>query len=296
MVGGDDDVGGGGKTEIVERLAQLRQIVVGVLDAGHRGRPVDAGRHGVEAVAGIVLGAIGIARPENQHERLAARLEHRQHDLAGDVGEIGLLRDVGHRSARRLGVARLGIVAAGGCRQRKVGLGERLLHFVRQRNAGLGAGGIIDHDRMQAGTVGAVGVVENQRRADLADRGGAEALGAGHLQDGLLVQVIAAEMLIDVAQHRIVFEERHDGIARGRGRKAGIDGVGEIAGIAEIVARGHRRSVGGGEGREHRVRILEIDALVADIGHGWCRLRRDDLPAQPVRHEQDQVMGGVVLG
>ncbi len=30
MIGGDDDVGGGGKTEIVERLAQLRQIVVGI--------------------------------------------------------------------------------------------------------------------------------------------------------------------------------------------------------------------------------------------------------------------------
>jgi hypothetical protein len=39
-----------------------------------------------------VLAAVGIARPEHQHERLVARLEHRQHDLAGDVGHVGLLR------------------------------------------------------------------------------------------------------------------------------------------------------------------------------------------------------------
>ena len=43
----------------------------------------------------IVLAAVGIARPEHQHERLVARLEHRQHDLGGDVGDIGLLRDIG---------------------------------------------------------------------------------------------------------------------------------------------------------------------------------------------------------
>ena len=70
--------------------------------------------------------------------------------LAGDVGHIGLLRDVGDRRARRLGVARLAVFAARGCRQRQIGLGQRVLHFIRQRNAVLAAGGIVDHDRMQA--------------------------------------------------------------------------------------------------------------------------------------------------
>ena len=89
------------EAELVERLAQLRQIVVGVLDGGERGRAVDAGRYGVEAVALIVLAAVRIARPEHQHERLVARLEHRQHHFGRDVGEIGLLRGVGDGGARR---------------------------------------------------------------------------------------------------------------------------------------------------------------------------------------------------
>ena len=109
--------------------------------------PLMPGRDGVEAVAGVVLAAVGIARPEHQHERLVARLEHRQHDLAGDVGHIGLLRDVGRGGARRLGVARLAVVAARRRRQRQIGLGQRVLHFVGQRNAVLAAGGIVDHDR-----------------------------------------------------------------------------------------------------------------------------------------------------
>jgi hypothetical protein len=36
VIGGDDDVGRGTEAEIIERLAQLHQIVVGVLDAGQR--------------------------------------------------------------------------------------------------------------------------------------------------------------------------------------------------------------------------------------------------------------------
>ncbi len=140
MVGGDHDVGGGGEAEIVERLAQLRQVVVGVLDAGERSRAVDAGRQGVEAVAHVVLGAIGIARPEHQHERLGALLEHRQHNLAGNVGEIGLLCRIGHQGARRLGVAGLAVVAARGSRERKTGLGQRGLHLLGKRNAVLAAG------------------------------------------------------------------------------------------------------------------------------------------------------------
>ena len=58
-----------------------------------------------------MLAAVGIARPEHQHERLVARLEHRQDDLGGDVGHVGLLGDIGARRARRLGVAGLAVLA-----------------------------------------------------------------------------------------------------------------------------------------------------------------------------------------
>jgi len=140
MVGGDHDVGGSGEAEIVERPAQLRQVVVGILDAGERSRAVDAGRQGVEAVAHVVLGAVGVARPEHQHERFFALLEHRHHNLAGNVGEIGLLRGIGHQGARSLGVAGLAIVAARGSRGRKAGLGQRGLHLLGKRDAVLAAG------------------------------------------------------------------------------------------------------------------------------------------------------------
>ena len=39
------------------------------------------------------------------------------------------------------------------------------------------------------------------------------------------------------------------------------------------------------------MRILEIDALVADFGHRRRGLGRDVQPAQSVRHEQDEIMG-----
>src|SRR4030081_1305205 len=105
MVGGYHKVGRGGQAEIVERLAQLRQVVVGIFDAGHRRRAVDTRRERVEAVAGVVLGAVRIPRPEHKYEWFAARLEQRQYDFAGDIGEIGLLNRVGHQRTRRLWVS-----------------------------------------------------------------------------------------------------------------------------------------------------------------------------------------------
>ena len=53
---------------------------------------------------------------------------------------------------------------------------------------------------MQAVGADLVGMVENQGGAELADRGRAEAFGARHLQHGLLVQIVAAEMLVDIAR------------------------------------------------------------------------------------------------
>ena len=276
-----------------ERFAQLRQIVIGVFDAGERSRSVDAGRHGIKAVAVVVLAAVGVARPEHQHERLVARLEHWQHDLAGDVGEVGLLRGIRHQGARRRGVAGLAIVAARGRRQGQVGFGQRGLHLLRQRHAAIAAGGIVDHDRMKAIGADLVGMIEHQSGAELADCRRAVALGAGHFQHGFLVEVIAAKMLVGIEDDRIGLEERRDGAARRPDRIAGVDRVAEVAGVPEIVAGRHRRGIGGGESREQRVRVPEIHALVADFGHGGGGLRRHNPAAQTVRHEQNQVAGNL---
>src|SRR6266568_2324598 len=96
--------------------------------------------------------------------------------------------------AGRLGIARLGIVAARRSSKGKAGIGQRRLHFVRQRYANLGAGCVVEDDRMQAGLVGMIGVVPLVSRTMLAQRGGAEALVAGHLQHGLFAEIVAFEM------------------------------------------------------------------------------------------------------
>src|ERR1700682_375755 len=104
---------------------------------------------------------------------------------------------------------------------------------------------------MKPGPVGAVGVVEQQRRPDLADGRGGKTFGARHLQYGLFIEIIAAEMLIDIGQYRIVLGEGNNRVAGGRGSTAGIDRVAEISGVAEMMAgrpaRSARHGRGGGE-------------------------------------------------
>src|SRR5260221_4073342 len=107
-----------------------------------------------------------------------------------------------------------------------------------------------------------VGMVENQGRTYLAHRSRAVALIARHFQQGFLVQEIATEMLIDIENNWIDLEKRGDGPVGMGDWITGIDRVAEIAGVAEVVTGGHRGGVGRGEGREQRVRSLEIDSLV----------------------------------
>ena len=254
------------------------------------------GRDGVEAVAGVVLAAVGIARPEHQHERLVARLEHRQHDL-------GWRRRRNRPAARRWPTVVPGVLASPALPlSPRDGVASGRLALVSASFISSDSGTPFLPPVESSITIEcspvlpAVGVVEQQGRAELADRRGAESpLCARHLQDGFFVQIVAVEMLVDVAEHGIVLDEGDDGVAGGHRGIAGIDGVAERAGIAEIMAGRHRRAVGHGEGREQRMRVLEVDALVADLGHRRRGLRRHIRAAQAVRDEQDQVAGRVVL-
>ncbi len=146
-------------------------------------------------------------------------------------------------------------------------------------------------------TLGAdlVGMIENQGRTELANRSRAVAPGARHFQQGLLVQIVAAEMLVGIEDDRIGFEERGDGATRRPDRIAGVDRVAEVAGVAEIVTGREPGRIGGGKGRKQRVRITEIHALVADLGHCRRGLRADDTATQTVRYEQDEIAGRVAL-
>ena len=61
VIGGNDNVGRRSKPEFVQRLAQVREIVVGIFYGCERSRSVDARCDFQVAVALIVLSAIRIA-------------------------------------------------------------------------------------------------------------------------------------------------------------------------------------------------------------------------------------------
>ncbi len=69
------------------------------------------------------------------------------------------------------------------------------------------------------------GRIENQSRADFADRCRAVAFVAGKLKDCRFVEVITGEMFIDVAEHDVAFEKRRKARARARHFKPSINGV-----------------------------------------------------------------------
>ena len=110
VVGGNDDIGHAGNSELRECLLNAPEIVVGVLDRRQRCRSVDAGRQPVQAVALVVLRAIGITRPEDENKGPVACLEHRQHNPGRDVCEVVLLCSVGDRGSGRRGIAGLAVV------------------------------------------------------------------------------------------------------------------------------------------------------------------------------------------
>src|SRR5271166_3630138 len=97
-------------------------------------------------------------------------------------------------------------------------------------------------------------------------------------------------MLVDIAQHRIALEEGCEAAAGSRHREARVDRVAEISGVPEKMAGRHHRRVGRREGREQRVRVLEIDAVVANGAYGRRRLLRDDEGAEPVRYEEHDIV------
>ena len=199
-----------------------------------------------------MLRPVRVARPQHQHEGLVARLEHRQHGLGHHVGEVLLLIDVGDGGAGFIGIAGLAVLAARGCFHRQIGGFESFLDLVGKRDAEIlavlrRAGLVVDDDRLRAA---AFGVIEHQGRAELADGGGGETGAPGGREDRFLVEIVATEMVVDVAEHRIVLQERRHRSMRGADWIAGIDGVAVDAGVAEIMAGRHPRGVRHGEGRE----------------------------------------------
>src|SRR5262249_27941166 len=120
----------------------------------------------------------------------------------GVVGEGDALGDV---VARRL-------VAQPGGAGRQAGGGQRGDDVGRQRDAGGGAGEVVDDDgrRRDEGAAAGVGLrhVLDGGRAELADGRRVVAVLPGEGEQGLLVEEVAAEVRVYVAEGLIVLDER----------------------------------------------------------------------------------------
>jgi hypothetical protein len=79
----------------------LCEIIVGITDRSFRGRSVNSRSEAVQAIALIVLCAVGIARLEHQRKGLIALKKCRQDGLRYRVGEVFLLPDIRTQRARR---------------------------------------------------------------------------------------------------------------------------------------------------------------------------------------------------
>ena len=298
MVRGQDHIRVGVEPLGLQRVEQGGEIIVGVADRRERGRAIDAGNEAQQAVALIMLRAIGVARPIDENEGLVALLEQWQRRLGRDFDEIILLLDIGGQGPR---LCRRTRALVGAAPRRLVGQthgGDPRLDLIGQRDPGRGAGAVVHHDGIRNDAlVAPVGeVVEDQGGAELADGRGRIALGARRTQDRFLIEVIARKMLVHVAKHRVVFKEGRHAVARAGNGKASIDRIGEIAMVAGKMAGGEARGIGHGEGREDRMAVGEGHALAHQRGHGRGGLLIDDSGTQAVGDKQHDIMRPLLRG
>ncbi len=155
------------------------------------------------------------------------------------------------------------------------------------------AGLIVHHDcRLPVSR----GVVQDQAGPQLADGGGGQARGGRGVQDGLLIQVVASEMFIDVAQHGIALKKWRQGRPRAGNRKSGVDHVAEGAGVTQHVTGCHGRGIWSGEGWKQGVAVGKGHAPPEQRRHGRRRLFIEHARTQSVRHEQQHVVRPLRLG
>ena len=215
-----------------------------------------------------MLRAVGVARPEHQNERFTGRLEARQHNLGRHADEPVLLLDIGHLHAGHV----VGAAPAVKATVRRGGLQARRLHRCRHVGRegyafGVGACLIVNDDRGDA--VPGRHVLDADRPVLPQDCGG-KALGSRCGQQAGLPQIVAAEPLVEQAQHHIVLDGGERRAIRRREGLPNMDRVSEVARIAQQVSCGDRRGIGRGDRRIQRMAVGEIDALIA---HGGQRRR-----------------------
>jgi hypothetical protein len=97
-------------------------------------------------------------------------------------------------------------------------------------------------------------------------------------------------MLVQLAQDSIVLDERHHGSPGACDRKAGVEHVAEITGVAKQVAGRDHRGVRGGDGGIDRVRVREVDAGVPYPGECGGPLGRHRGGPKTISDEYDDVL------
>ena len=178
--GGQDDVGGGCESLLVQRREQPSEVGVGVADGGEGGWAVDSGDESHRRVVLILRGIVRVVGPEDHDERFMAVLERGQRRQRGDVGEPFALFGIGGQGCRtsERGVCR------GGRGVRETEFLERGLHLRREwRAAGMPGAGVNDHRRLGS----PIGVVGERAGITLADCGGGDIGRGGSAEEGLLV-------------------------------------------------------------------------------------------------------------
>ena len=224
-----------------------------------------------------MLADIGIARPEQQRERLAGVLEVRQHDARRRLHLPHFLLDVGH-----IGLGR-------------GGRDERRFHLARepgrQTQPAFVPGGIVNDQRLAAVT-GRGGILD-AGRAFLADDGGVEPLRPRRRDQRGLAEIVAAELLVHLVQHHVFFQEADRRALQADHRLRRPQRVAEIAGVADVMPGRDGGRIHRGHGGIQRMRIGEVHALGLHPGEVGHVARLHAAIAQPVRHEDDDVALGL---
>src|SRR6266849_6095634 len=94
-----------------------------------------------------------------------------------------------------------------------------------------------------------------------AYRRGAVALVASQLENSVLVEEVAGEMRVEVAEDGIILDERRWAAGGVRDRMRDVERIREHTGVAKVVPGGDSRGISHGEGWKQRMTVHQRNAL-----------------------------------
>src|SRR5580704_18871499 len=157
-----------------------------------------------------MLRSIRVARPVKQGKRLSALFEHRQDHAGRSVGEIGLLYGICMQSSRNR-VVPGGLIADGSGRMKPCA-DEGCRALRTQRNSVRRACLVVDDHRLRycKSAVDRIelGYILDCCGARFSHKGSVVSVHARGTEQSFLIQIVSAELAIQIAEHWIVLEVR----------------------------------------------------------------------------------------